>query len=686
MKLLHSAFLLLLMPTVLIAGDWTFWRGPEFNGQSRETGLIDDWNPKGGEGSNVAWVRTDLKGRSTPIVMNGRLYTIQRANPETAVEGERVVCINAKTGKDIWEQKFNVYLSDVPDTRVGWSSCLGDPETGHVYALGVCGLFQCFDGATGEVLWKVPLHENFGLLSTYGGRTNFPVICDDLVIISGIVIGWGDMAKPAHRFIGFDKKTGKVVWFRGTRDLPYDTTYSSPTITVLDGQKALVAGSGDGAVWAMQPRTGNPIWEYRFSRRGLNVSPLVYNNMVFSSHSEENIVGTAMGSVVGIDALGSGNITDSNEMWKLDEIMAGKSSPTVINDNLYVIDDRAKLHVFDTESGDRVGRRLALGTAMRSSPLVADGKIYTLTADSRWHILEPNAAKGVKKLKSGRLLDDEESHASPICANGRIYIQTSGRLYCLADPSKTPGWKEAPQPAKEADISSDQTAAHLQLVPAELLLKPGDTQTFEANLFNARGQFLKKTKAKLSVNAHGTVNDQSLTLAANAPPTAVTVTAEAEGITGSSRVRIVPPLPWKYDFEDVQISPRTKSGEPPIQWVGARYRHVVREIEGNKVMVKVTTIPKGARSRCWFGQPSLHDYTIQADIRGAINNEKMPDIGLIAQGYAIDLQGANQQLQIRSWVPQLRMASTIDFPRKPDTWYTMKLRAETSGSIVVLKG
>ena len=31
--------------------DWLFWRGPEFNGVSRETGLIDDFDPRGGDDS-----------------------------------------------------------------------------------------------------------------------------------------------------------------------------------------------------------------------------------------------------------------------------------------------------------------------------------------------------------------------------------------------------------------------------------------------------------------------------------------------------------------------------------------------------------------------------------------------------------------------------------------------------------
>ena len=73
-------------------------------------------------------------------------------------------------------------------------------------------------------------------------------------------------------------------------------------------------------------------------------------------------------------------------------------------------------------------------------------------------------------------------------------------------------------------------------------------------------------------------------------------------------------------------------------------------------------LPKGTRSRCWFGPSDLHDYTIQADVRGAIKDDKLPDIGLIAQGYTLDLQGEHQRLQIRSWDPQLRMAQDDRFP------------------------
>ena len=544
--------------------DWTFWRGPSYNGTSHETGLIDDWDPRGGEGSNVSWKRDDLGGRSTPIVMNGKIYLLTRAEPETPREGERVVCLDAVTGKTVWENRFNVFLSDVPDTRVGWSSVCGDPATGYVYALGVCGYFQCLEGATGKVVWSVSMHERFGLLSTYGGRTNFPVICDDLVIISAIVIGWGEMAKPAHRFVGFDKRTGEIVWFNGTRPLPYDTTYSSPTVTTLKGQKALVFGSGDGDVWAIQPRTGQPIWNYSFSRRGLNVAPLVVGDRVFSGHSEENIAGTAMGAIVAIDATGKGNVTKTHELWRIPEMMMGKSSPIYHEGRLYCFDDRAKLHILDAKTGEPVAKRVALGTVMRPSPLLADGKIYICTANGRWYILKPDEDKGVQKMKYGRLPRGEECHASPIVSHGRIYLNTTGGLYCLEDKSKTSGVSAGDSPASEQAVAADSEAAHVQLVPADALLRPGQSQQYTVRLFNQQGQLLKELKSGVEFTLQGSGKIDAAgkyEAAGDTVHSATLVSARVGDLVGKARIRIVPDLPWKFTFDELT--------DPPVTWVGA---------------------------------------------------------------------------------------------------------------------
>ena len=657
--------------------DWTFWRGPGSNGISPETGLVDNWDPNGGPGSNVSWKRSDLGGRSTPVVMNGRLYMLCRSERESSREREQVVCLDAATGETIWANVFNVWLSDVPDTRVGWSNVTADPETGNVYALGVCGFFQCINGETGETIWSVPLHERFGLLSTYGGRTSTPVIVDNQVIISSIVIGWGEMAKPAHRFISFDKGTGEVIWFNGTRPLPYDTTYSTPTVTALAGQKSIVFGSGDGAVWAIQPRTGSHIWQYKFSRRGLNVSPLVIGDKVLSGHSEENVVGTSMGAVALIDGSGAGDVTQSHELWKYEEVMMGKSSPIAVGNRVYCFDDRAKVYVYDLESGEQIGRKLALGRVMRGSPLYADGKIYAVGNSGNWAIFQPDEEQGLIKLSSGRLPNSETMDASPIVSHGRLYLETSGGLYCVEDNEKTSAVAEGVIQPEEA-AAEDKVATQLQVVPADALIRPGQSQQYKVLLYNAAGQLIGPAEdAELTVDAYGTVEGDTFNSSADAAHVAAYVTATSGELSGRARVRIVPDLPWSFDFDDLTA--------PPITWVGARYRHVIREVDGSNAMVKITTIPKGTRSRSWMGHSDLSNYTIQADVKGARSNDKMPDIGLTGQGYCLDMQGESQRLQIRTWVPQERMAKTLDFAWKEDQWYTMKFRVAVEDGKAVLR-
>ncbi len=684
--------------------DWSNWRGPEQNRISRETGLIEKWNPETGE--NVLWKNEEAGGISSPIVMNGKVYTQVRHKPDTREEQEKVICLDAETGKKLWENTWNVYLSDVPAERVGWPSVVGDPTTGHIYAQGVNGYFSCIDGETGKTLWSRSLHEEFGLLSTYGGRTHTPVVFEDMVIVSGVVIGWGEMARPAHRQIAMDKKTGEVRWFNGTKPSPEDTIYSTPVLTVLDGQAAMIFGSSDGAVWAFQPRTGKPIWNFRMSRRGLNVSPTVVGDKIYMSQAEENLDNKSMGALVCINGAGKGDITATNEVWRVPGVMAGKTSPLVVDGRVYSIDDAGSLYVVDAETGKRIGNRPTkiVGTIVRGTPLFADGKLY-ICSTTAWNVFEPTAS-GVKSVNKMRLPERDEVSGSMAVSHGKIYLPTGGALYCLGKKDAKPAATTIPEGPKETvnnKAAGNSQLAWVQISPCEVLARPGETLRFNAYGFNAAGQKLATGEAPyfdFELAGPGKLKDLNdaerglfaeYVVPAVKQPSIATVTVKAGDVKGQARVRIVPPLPWKFDFNSTEFAknPAGKmEGEVPIIWVGARHRHKVREVDGEKMMVKVTTIPKGTRSQCWMGQPDLHDYTIQADLQGQDNNGELPDMGLIAQRYTIDLMGASQQLQIRSWPPQVetRFSKTIPFAWKGNKWYTIKFRAETKDGKALLRG
>ena len=813
--------------------DWDNWRGPQRNGVSTETNLPDTWDPQaepGAEGSNLVWKRTDLGSRSTPIVMHGKLFMIcnsERDVPER--EGEKVVCLDAETGETVWEHVFNVYLSDVPRERVGWSCVVGapsqDPANDLVFAQGVNGYFCCLNASSGELQWEKSLHEQYGFLSTYGGRTNYPIVHEANVITSAVIIGWGEMAKPAHRFLAFDyrshdpadsSKGGLPVWFNGTRLLPEDVTYSAPILATFNGRLAMVFGSGDGAVHAMEPRTGRIIWSYYVSTHGLNCTPLVVGDRVYCGHGRENINSTAMGSFFCLDGTQTGTITDP--IWKIDELHVHRSTPLLIDDRLYVIDDQAKLFVLDAETGEQIARQ-PLGTMQRASPLYADGKIYVCTAGGRWYIMKPSEEDGVEILQRGRLASGEEGHGSMIAAQGRIYFPSTDTMYCFAKPDAEPQAEPVPQRLVELPKLDNPDPAHVQITPVEVLLRPGDKQGFDVRLYNDLGQYLRVAKpedVEFTIDGPGAIEieqppepeegseasgrgeTQRARWAYSVPESftdhaAVIVTATVGELSGTARIRVVPDLDWSFNFDD---------GSVPETWVGCSYRHIVidfdlytrlteqnplagqmyiylrtglvnfnrteqvydnstpaqgwttflrylqldqgdakpknleeaqatldpvleilkgenviaahewstwdrptgeegvtepdvrlsitlgdRPFDGNGVLCKITTIPKGMRSQGWMGHDDLHDYTIQADIYGLRKNGKLPDIGLIAQRYTLDLKGTAQQMQFRTWTTQLdRFSVDVPYEWHENTWYTLKYQASVEDGKAVLRG
>ncbi len=655
--------------------DWPMWRGPEMNGVSREKNLPDSWSPKG---ENLLWMKPEYATRCTPIVMNKKIYFVCRHEPETTKEGEKTVCLDAATGEKIWESVHNIFLSDAPAERVGWSSVVGDPATGNVFVLGLGCQFQCLDGNTGKVLWEHSMSEEYGMLSTYGGRTNFPVVFEDLVIISGVMTQYGDNAIPAHRYIAFDKRTGGAVWFISTRLRPEDTTYSTPVFTTFNGQAAMVVGTGDGCVYAFQPRTGKVIWKYETSTRGLNAPPVVVDNIVYCGHGERNKSDTnVLGAVFAFDGRTEGEITEDKLLWKIPKKTLSRSGPLVVEDRVYFMEDGGQMLIVDRSSGKLVGEK-KLGRIIFGSPIYADGKIYAAESTGNFWVLKPTD-KGLEEVSRVRL-SGEEILSSPIISHGRIYLATSKGLYCIGKKDAgEPTADSMPPKPQETARDQDKEVAHIQIAPVEAMLAPDQTITYQVRAYNKIGQFIKVVDAQFSAEGPATVDEKgNLKVGGSAQHQVLKVTAKVGELTSTARARVIPVLPWKFDFQDKQV---------PSTWIGAAYRHQPKEFEGEQMLVKIKTIPKGTRSQCWMGWPQLHDYTIQGEFYAPVQDDRRPDMGLINQRYTLDLM-AKDELQIRSWTPrlELRFAKTIKYEWKAGQWYVIKFRAENGPDGVTLRG
>jgi outer membrane protein assembly factor BamB len=661
---------LLLSTSNARAADWAEWRGPMRDGISREKGLPAKWSPAG---ENLAW-KAPYGGRSTPVVMANRVYLFNGSDRGERLQ-ERLMCFDADTGKVLWERHFNVYLSDIPPHRVGWASPVGDPQTGNVYAFGGGGHLVALSGRDGKLLWERSLGEDFGLLTTHGGRTVSPIVDGDLVITSGVTFSWGAHHRGLHRWMAFDKRTGETVWTSAPGARPYDTTYAAPIIADVGGTRMLIQGASDGWVHAVQPQTGEPIWRVEVSKRGLNTGVVVNGTTAIITHSEENLGSSEMGLIAALDATLRGELKMSQLKWQAYGWQGGFSSPVLDGGRLYQVDNGANLAAFDVNSGKQLWLQ-NLGTIQKASPVLADGKLYVGTENGKFFIIEPSAT-GAKILDEDQLGTEQQPEtiiASVAVSDGRVFLVTDAALYCIG--KKSGERRDPPQGGIPPDImppGPHGAAKHVQVVPAEVTLRPGESVRFRVRLFDERGNFIREEKgATWSLDKlNGKAEAGQFTAAADAVVQAGEVRAAAGGLTGAARVRVIPPLPWEENFDAMA------AGVFPQHWTNTGMKFITREVDGKKVLVKTT---EGSsllsRARAFMGTTHLSDYTVEADILATQRRRQVGDAGVVAQRYSLTLFGNGQKLELTPWQPETQRVASVPFEWKPDTWYRVKLRVE----------
>ena len=80
-------------PVVSLADDWPQWRGPQRDGEWRETGIVSRFSS---DQLPLRWRVPVGSGYSGPTVAKGRVYVTDRLlDPQR----ERVLCFDMETGK-----------------------------------------------------------------------------------------------------------------------------------------------------------------------------------------------------------------------------------------------------------------------------------------------------------------------------------------------------------------------------------------------------------------------------------------------------------------------------------------------------------------------------------------------------------------------------------------------------------
>lgn len=680
---------------------WLHWRGPQQNSTSRETGL-----PATVGGSNQLWT-ADFPGQSTPVIANGRLYVMGYLGDGPNLQ-EGVGCFDAATGQKLWQQLYNDFLSDTIYLRYATSSPTIDSETGNVYAQDTQGLLSCFT-ADGKLVWQHSLMEEMGWLTFPNSRTASPVIDRDLVITRGITANWGAQGPGADRFYAFDKRTGELVWASSPGDRPKDNSFSNPILSWLNGRRVFLAATGDGSIVGVNARTGEPLWRVPLFGHGINASMVQHRDTLIAiygtPYEKGEMVAIKIPTVVPTNPAAGPVVVDAAavRLWR-NEASTSASSLTLAGDRVYVTTETGDLCAIDANTG-ATAWKLKLGIEQRNStPLFADGKLYVAvlnepgseTGDEEtagrkgaFYIIQPGETAGT--ILSHTALDGR-CIGSPAIWNGKIYVQTTKKLYCFGANGDNPG---APPALAEESWPTPGPKTQLQIIPSEVLLRPGQAVSFRARALDANGLTVEeiadvkslqwatfvpatakvKSAMKAAFNAAG-----QLVAAPDTAPSAGAFLARLGALKGYLRGRVLPNLPLRENFEEFTLTETNAAGAPfaypPLPWIGARFKFDIEEHDGNKALTKTTDNRFFQRATMFIGQPGLSNYTVEADVMSDGNKRKMSNVGVINQRYVILLKGNERALEINSNLERLRQS--VPFAWVPNEWYHLKTRVDVA--------
>ncbi len=417
------SLLLALTPSLLPAEDWPQWRGPRFDGTSKDTGF-----PITADGS-VTWkVELPGSGHASPIVWQDRVFIVSALTENQ----ERVLLsLDRASGKILWQatvvkapieniHKLNSQASSTPATdgeRV-FTAFLDNSETdatrtinaGKVFGKGEVPKGTVVISAhdfSGKQIWQV----RPGLFSSKHGFCSSPIVFEDKVIVNCDHDGDGYIVALA-------RTDGKELW---RIDRPNKTrSYCVPLIRDIGGRTQMVL-SGTMCVASYDPRTGKLLWimdgpteQFVASIVYSEQSGLLYMTGGFPEHH-----------LLAIKPDGTGNVTNIHIVWRTNKGVSYVPSPLVEGSHLLNVSDSGVAHCFDAKTGTiEWEERMREHHASLTS---AEGHVYFINDFGILRTVQPDAT--YQLLAESDL--KEKVFASPALSEGQIFIRTDKSLICL---------------------------------------------------------------------------------------------------------------------------------------------------------------------------------------------------------------------------------------------------------------
>ena len=387
------------------------WRGLSRQGVAPAGSFRTNWNqvpPK------ELWRVPVGGGYGSCAVVGGRLYVQDRQGGQ-----ERVVCLDAGSGKPVWEYAYAADPAGSDSTYAIGPRATPTVEGDAVFAVGGAGKLLALEvnGDAVKVRWQHDLLAEFGAPLPRWGVACSPLVLDDLVIVQP--------GGKGAAVVAFDKTSGEVKWKAGSNE----PGYSSPVAATISGQPTVFAFMGD-ALLAIRPTDGKVTgafpWATQFS--GNIATPLVVDDYVFIS--------SAYGA--GCALVRAEKAGDEVRLVKVYErrgrAYQNHHATSVYKDrHLYGVDGtqgsgglKCVEFITGKEVPDWEGREIG-----QASLILAGDHLIIQTARGDVCLVEANPKEFNLLGKLSKVLSGNNNWASPTLVDGRLYLRDEQHVVCL---------------------------------------------------------------------------------------------------------------------------------------------------------------------------------------------------------------------------------------------------------------
>ena len=401
----RTILILFAICSAALAGDWPQILGPNRNCTATGEKLADSWDEQQPE---KLWKLKVGQGYAGPAVKDDRVLIFHRVGGN-----ERLDCIDAKTGDELWQADWKASYRGGMDSDLG-PRCVPLIAGDRVFVFGAGGDLHCVKFADGSKLWSRALAKDYDARDGYFGFGSSPLLIGNHLMVN---VGGRPRRRVGNSIVSLDPATGKTQW-TAVND---DASYSAPIAWASGSDQSNAIFISRLKLTGLRPSDGKVLWQQPFGADGPTVngaSPVLLDGDRLFVTASYRIGGVCVSVKAG---------ADPKVIWKSDDVLSSQyPTPVFAAGNLFGVHGRedgaaASLRCVDPETKSVKWKQDHVGMA---HVIVADKKLLVMTTEGELRIADLSSEayreKGRVKIAS------ETTRALPALSNGRFFVKDNG--------------------------------------------------------------------------------------------------------------------------------------------------------------------------------------------------------------------------------------------------------------------